>query len=236
MHPNAFFYYSGMSKTSSSVSHVTSDDLRTVATLVRNTLRTLIDRDWNIQAAGTDFTVRETVDHMTDSMFAYAAQNSAVLVGGDELRETWAPLGYVVPREGGPFLTVWADPERGNNGSVQVYATTAGILVAVTDSSLPTTRGHHPYGLSDAEGFVAMAIVESLIHLADVTNAFDTTFTPPIGVCERVLSRLFPDVVEQTSSTSSHAWNTLRYATGRTPLDEWPQRIEWSWNANVQQQ
>ncbi len=212
-------------------SPVTVDDLGLVIGTATNALTQVADRDWAANARGLNFSCWEAVEHMADDLFAYATQLSGTIVGGTELRDSFAPIGYTQRSEHGPLLTIWADPASGNGGLVQVLASMGGLAVATFRACSAAARGWHRSGLSDAAGFAAMSIVELLAHLDDVLAVFDARITPPQDVCERVIHRLFPDVVEQL--TRSEPWPVLLWATGRGALPGSPQRNDWSWDSTV---
>ncbi len=88
----------------------------------------------------------------------------------------------------------------------------------------PAVRAHHVHGASDPEGFAAMGIVETLVHTHDLAEGLGLAWTPPAGMCSRVLARLFPD-----APLTTDPWPTLLWATGRSELSGHARLTTWRW-------
>jgi hypothetical protein len=88
----------------------------------------------------------------------------------------------------------------------------------------PEIRAHHVFGLSDAEGFTAMGLVETLVHTHDLAEGLGLAWNPPAGPCSRALTRLFPDAPKDTEP-----WPTLLWSTGRGDLPGRPRPTDWRW-------
>lgn len=198
---------------------VTAEDVDGVVAEAVRALGTRTDRDWRVPAAGLDWDCWETVEHVADDLFAYAAQLSArrpPLTG-------YVPIGYRA-RPGGPLLTVFGEPDAGTEGLVQVLDACGGLLSSLVRTAPPSVRAYHVYGVSDPPGFAAMGIVEVLVHLQDLAPVLEFDWVPDDAVCARVLHRLFP-----TAPTGTERWPTLLWATGRAELPGHPRLPKWRW-------
>lgn len=198
-----------------------SDDVTRACDLTRETLTGALDLDWQKPAAGLEWTCWETVEHMADCLFAYTAQ----LAPATPPTTTYVPIGWQHLREGGPGLTIFAERPAGRPGLVQVLEV-CGAMLAVMADAVPADRvSFHPYGPSDSSGFVAMGVVELLVHMHDVTGGLALPWSPPADLCAAALTRLFP-----TAPTATDPWATLLWATGRGTLPGLPLRTAWKWD------
>jgi hypothetical protein len=201
---------------------VTADDLDDVVLSAVVALDSRTDRNWRTPAAGLDWDCWETVEHVADDLFAYAAQISPrrpPLTG-------YAPIDCRRPRPGAPLSTIFGDPEAGPAGLVQVLDSCGGLLSAVVRTAAPTVRAYHAYGISDPAGFAAMGIVETLVHLQDLAPVLEFDWVPAEDVCDRVRYRLFP-----AAPTDTEPWPTLLWATGRGELPGRPHLEKWRWSS-----
>jgi hypothetical protein len=200
---------------------VTADDLDEVLAAAVRGLGSRLDRDWQVGAAGLEWNCWETIEHVADDLFAYATQltaKSPPLTG-------YLPIEYRHRRPGAPGSTIFADPKAGNAGLVSILDACGGLLSSVVRTTAPTVRAFHTYGVSDAEGFAAMGLVEILVHLADIAPALDLEWVPDGNLCERVLFRLFPE-----APTGTERWATLLWATGRGEIPGHPRLEKWRWS------
>ena len=203
---------------------VTADDLDRAVRLAVAALRGAPPDGWERQAGPLEWTCWETVEHLSDDLFAYAVQ----------LGPERPPLEGAVPfrmdrlRPGGPSNSVHADRAAGPAGLLQVLEASGALLVAVVRTASPQVRAHHVFGVSDPEGFAAMGLVETLVHTRDLAQGLGLDWAPPAGICARVLDRLFPDVPRDTGDTGD-PWSVLLWATGRTELPGHPRRTGWRW-------
>jgi hypothetical protein len=199
---------------------VTADDLDRAVRLAVDTLAKASAADWGAKAGSLEWDCWETAEHLSDDLFSYAAQ----------LGPRTPPMAGVVPfvwyprRPGGPANAVHADREAGPGGLLQVLEACGALLVAMVRTTPPEVRAHHVFGASDAEGFAAMGIVETLVHMHDLAEGLGLDWTPPADVCARVLARLFPHVSDVTDP-----WPTLLWATGRVELPGRPRLTVWRW-------
>ncbi len=177
---------------------------------------------WDYRAGTLKWTCRETVEHIADRLFAYAAQMGPrnPPINGR------VPFAQEARRRGGPANTIFADRETGPEGLLQVLEASAALLSAMVRTAPPRTRAHHDFGLADPEGFAAMGVVETLVHTHDLSEGLDFAWHPPAELCERALARLFPDAPSDTEP-----WPTLLWATGRGTLPGRARLRQWHWRA-----
>lgn len=200
---------------------VTADDLDHAVLLAVAALRDAPATAWDDKAGALEWTCWETVEHLADDLFAYAVQ----------LGPRTPPAGREVPfvcesrRPGGPANSVHADRSAGPDGLLQALEAAGALLVAMVRTTPPERLAHHVFGASDAEGFAAMGIVETLVHTHDVTQGLGLPWEPPAGICSRVLGRLFPD-----APPGAAAWTTLLWSTGRADLPGRPRPATWRWH------
>ncbi|MFB9365858.1 maleylpyruvate isomerase N-terminal domain-containing protein [Kitasatospora albolonga] len=206
----------------SSAHPVTADDLDQAVQLALTTLRQAPPTtDWDRPAGALTWTCWETVEHLADDLFAYAAQ----------LGPRRPPLTREVPfvwearREGGPANAIHADRSAGPEGLLQVLEAAGSFLVALVRVSAPEVRAYHGYGISDPEGFAAMGIVETLVHTHDLAEGLGLAWEPPAGLCARTVARLFPE-----APTGEDPWRTLLWCTGRADLPGRQRPVRWRWD------
>jgi len=204
-------------------SPVTPSDVSRAVALAADTLLTAVDQDWHVPAGSLGWDCWETVEHMADDLFAYAAQ----LGPRKPPQDTHVPFAWQRKHEGAPAITTFADPEAGNAGLIQMFEACGAFLTAMVATAPPETRAHHVMGLADPEGFAAMGVVEVVVHMHDVAAGLHVAWTPPEDLCDRALYRLFPD-----APTDTARWPTLLWATGRGDLPG-RERItgRWRWYA-----
>ena len=202
-------------------SPVTPDDLDRAVRLAVDILREAPPAAWAGKAGSLEWDCWETVEHLSDDLFAYAVQ----------LGPRTPPLTGEVPfvwesrRPGGPANAVHADRAAGPAGLLQVLEACGALLAAMARTTSPAVRAHHVHGVSDPEGFAAMGIVETLVHTYDLAEGLGLEWTPPAGMCSRVLARLFPEAPATTDP-----WPTLLWATGRAELPGHPRLTTWRWH------
>ncbi|HZG06951.1 MAG TPA: DinB family protein [Streptomyces sp.] len=203
-----------------SPSPVTADDLDRAVRLAAAALREVPADGWDDRAGTLEWSRWETVEHLGDDLFAYAAQ----LGSGGSPPDGNVPFAWESRRPGGPANAVHADRAAGPEGLLRVLEACGALLAAVVRTTSPDVRAHHVFGASDPEGFAAMGIVETLVHTHDVTLGPGLPWHPPADLCARVLARLFPDVPAATDP-----WPALLWATGRGDLPGRPRRTAWRW-------
>ncbi|MER5553816.1 VOC family protein [Streptomyces sp. NPDC002793] len=200
---------------------VTADDVTLAVRLAADALAQSPADDWHVPAGSLTWDCWETVEHLSDDLFAYAVQ----------LGPRKPPLEHDVPyrwapeREGGPWNAIFADPEAGTAGLLQTLEASGALLTAMVRTASPALRSYHSHGVSDPEGFAAMGIVETLVHTHDVAAGLSFSFTPPRGLCDRVLARLFPDAPDDADR-----WTVLLWSTGRADLPGRDRVTSWKWH------
>ncbi|MEV0095385.1 maleylpyruvate isomerase N-terminal domain-containing protein [Streptomyces sp. NPDC050738] len=199
---------------------VTADDLDQAVQLSLATLREAPSTAWESKAGSLEWDCWETVEHLSDDLFAYAAQ----LGPKQPPLDSEVPFVYESRRPGGPKNTVHANRAAGAAGLLQVLDASGALLIAMVRTTSPQVRAHHVFGVSDPEGFAAMGIVETLVHTHDLAEGLGLAWAPPADLCARVLARLFPDAPSDTDP-----WTTLLWATGRAELPGHPRLTTWRW-------
>ncbi|MEU9951436.1 MULTISPECIES: VOC family protein [unclassified Streptomyces] len=200
---------------------VTADDVTSAVRLTVDTLAGSPAEDWRIPAGTLTWDCWETVEHLSDDLFAYAVQ----LGPRRPPLETEVPYRWAPEREGGPWNAIFADPEAGTAGLLQTLEASGALLSAMVRTASPDLRSYHSYGVSDPEGFAAMGIVETLVHAHDVAEGLGVTWTPPADLCDRVLGRLFPD-----APADEDRWTVLLWSTGRADLPGRERVTSWKWH------
>jgi hypothetical protein len=168
--------------------------------------------DWQqAPAADLQWSSWQTTLHMVDCLYFYACQ----IVYGN-------PDGYLCTELA---LDDSASPPR----LLAALSAHADMLHRIAQSADPNLRGHHNYGVSDAAGFAAMGVVETLIHTFDVVRGLnpEDPWRPHAALSAPVLARLFPD------APAGDPTEVLLYCCGRAPLGEAPRQTEWQWDGTV---
>ncbi|WP_327366638.1 VOC family protein [Streptomyces sp. NBC_01217] len=201
---------------------VTADDVTTAVRLAVAALRESPAGDWDAPAGSLEWSCWETAEHLSDDLFSYAAQLGPQQPSPD----AYVPYRWGAGREGGPANAVFADREAGPAGLLRTLEASGALLAAMVRTASPEVRSYHPYGVSDPEGFAAMGIVETLVHVHDLAGTLDVRWAPPAGLCDRVLARLFPDAPKDEDR-----WAVLLWATGRAALPGHPRVTSWKWDS-----
>ncbi|MFC4857622.1 maleylpyruvate isomerase N-terminal domain-containing protein [Actinophytocola glycyrrhizae] len=200
---------------------VSADDVTLSVRLAVDALGAAGD-GWDRQAGEVTWTCWETAEHVADDLFFYATQ----IARTPPPEPGEAPFTMTARRDGGPVNAVSAVPESGPAGLLAVVDACGALLAAAVRAAPPDARGHHVFGLADAEGFAAMGVVEVLVHTSDIAAGLGVPWQPPADLCARVLTRLFPDV-----EVTGDPWRTLLWATGRAELPGRPRRTRWRWHS-----
>ncbi len=182
--------------------------------------------DWSVRAGSLEWDCWETAEHLADDLFSYAAQLGPARPPADG----HIPFAWTRQRPDGPANVVFADREAGPAGLLQVLEACGGLLAAVVRTTPPDRRAFHVFGVSDAAGFAAMGVVETLVHVHDIAEGLGLSFTPPAGLCDRTLARLFPD-----APAAPDRWSVLLWCTGRTALPGHPRRTSWRWDGTLRE-
>ncbi|THA61262.1 VOC family protein [Streptomyces sp. A0958] len=201
---------------------VTADDVTEAVRLTVDTLAAAADADWRVPAGTLRWDCWETVEHLSDDLFAYAVQ----LGPRTPSLETEVPYRWAPQRDGGPWNAVFADPEAGTAGLLQTLEASGALLSAMVRTAAPDVRSYHGYGVSDPEGFAAMGVVETLVHTHDIAEGLGLTWAPAADLCDRALARLFPDAPEDEDR-----WTVLLWSTGRADLPGHERVTSWKWHS-----
>lgn len=199
---------------------VDGEDVRRAVALAVGTLREADPEAWEARAGTLEWTCWETLEHLADDLFTYAARFGLAR----------PPLSTPLPfrthsdRDGGPANVFFADRSSGPEGLLTIVEACGGLLASVLHTAPSTTVAYHVFGPSDPEGFAAMAVVETVVHTHDIAQGLRLEWAPPGELCERVLERLFPHVARD-----GDPWQTLLWATGRTALPGRPRLTDWRW-------
>ncbi|WP_224391854.1 maleylpyruvate isomerase N-terminal domain-containing protein [Pseudonocardia sp. ICBG1293] len=183
-----------------------AEDVENAVTVMTGALEAVPDDGWSDAAGPLDWSCRDTVVHVADDLFGYAAQ-----------------VAIAPPDDYPPFEIVVPDGV-GTAGLLQVVATGGAMLAAAVRTAPPGVRGWHPYGDADASGFAAMGVVEILVHTHDITRVTAPGWTLPPAPCRDALTRLWPDVDADDDPAGA-----LLHHTGRAPWRGAPAPDRWRW-------
>jgi hypothetical protein len=181
------------------------DDLVAATEYCARVLDPLASRDWSIPAASTDWTCRETLEHLCS--LAYAHQLAA-------RAQTFRPVVVGVVPDAPIAELIW---------TMRVLMR---VLAEVARATPADARAFHPAGAADASGWLAMGIDELLVHTHDIAAAFETGFDAPSDLVRAVLDRLFP-----WWPVEADPWTALLWANGRVSLPGHPNPgASWLWH------
>ncbi|HEY7595160.1 MAG TPA: hypothetical protein VH969_18560 [Actinophytocola sp.] len=200
---------------------LTADDLDLAVRLSLSRLAVAAGADWDVPAGPLTWTCWETAEHLADDLFFYATQLSPPEPPADD----HVPFAAARRRPDGPLNSVAADRAAGVPGLLRVVAACAGLLSATVRVRPPWVRAYHVFGRSDPAGFAAMGTVETVVHTHDIAAGLGLSWTPPQDVCDRVLTRLFPD-----APAGFDRWQTMLWCTGRASLPGRERRTSWRWD------
>jgi hypothetical protein len=203
---------------------VTAADVTSAVQLAVAALGRAPAQAWANQAGSLDWDCWETVEHIADTLFAYATQLTPATPEGG-----YVPIAMTSTRPGGTGpggaeSAIHVDRENGATGLLQAVEACGALLVAMVMTASPGTRAWHPNGTSDPEGFAAMGVTETLVHGHDAAQGLGVPLEPPADLCTQVLNRLFPD-----APADAPPWTALLWATGRADLPGRPPLSEWRW-------
>jgi hypothetical protein len=171
------------------------------------------DLDWQqVPAAGLEWSCWKTALHMVDCLYFYAMQ----VVYGD-------PGTYLCTE-------LALDNSASTLRLLAALGAHAELLHRIAQSAGPDLRAYHDSGVSDAAGFAAMGVVETLIHTFDVVRGLNPadSWRPPAALAAPAIARLFPH------APSGDPADVLLYCCGRTALGELPRQTEdWQWDGTV---
>ena len=190
---------------------VTAEDLIRVVGVCTTALQQTDDADWSARAGDLDWDCRHTLDHLANVALFYAVHLASR-----------ATRRLPLPRNGDPTLAL---PEL-----FSVVAGSANVLAEVARAAPPTARGFHPAGMADAEGFLAMACAEILVHTHDIARGLGLQDQPrpPADLVARVLARIFPWA---PPAIAIEPWSAFLWVTGRAALPDRDRLdADWYWH------
>jgi uncharacterized protein (TIGR03083 family) len=169
-------------------------------------LAAAVDRDWTARVPGMDWTVAETVSHVSATLLWYSTDFCS---GPSEVSTM--------------DMRVRADcPPADLVATLRAFST---VLVRVLDGAEPGALGFHPFGVADRSGFAAMACDELLVHTADAGRGLGLEFRPSPDLSEATVRRLFP-----WAPNGTEPWRTLLWANGREDLPGLERQTGWRWH------
>ncbi len=185
---------------------MTGDDVLAAAELCRLALEPALPADWDVPVPGLDFTVASVVAHAAEAPLWYSV-------------DMWSGA------ENAAFdVKVLAD--AANERLLTSLLAAARALAAGVDAAPAGTRGFHPFGSPDPDGFAAMGCDELLVHGDDAARGLAVEFTPDPRLAAAVLARLFP---WHTVGPDDDPWEVLLWANGRTERAGRPHQERWRW-------
>lgn len=188
---------------------VSPDLLPAVVQQVREALTPLADQDWSVPARDLEWNCHQTAAHIADSHFAQATQITA------QPQDDFIPADVSVGPDVPPFQLL------------DVIEACAGLLQAAATCADPDLIAWHPLGSADPSGWVAMGIVDGLVHTWDISTALGSSWRPPTDLCAPAIKRLFPDAPEGFDLAE-----TLLWCTGRIALTDRPRQDRtWRWHS-----
>lgn len=201
------------------------DDLDHALKLALDTLTGHPAVAWERPAGPVAWTCWETAEHLADDLFGYAGQLSPAKPPLDG----YVPYAVEPVREGGPASAIRADRSAGPEGLLRVVESAGGLFLAVLRTAGPEVRAFHSSGVTDPEGYAALGLVETLVHVNDIAEGLGVAWEPPAEMCGRLLTRAFPGVDIATEGP----WATVLWACGRRELAGRPSRREWEPDVGV---
>ena len=185
---------------------VTPEHVRRAAAIAVDTLSPALAADWSVPAGPLIWTCRDTIDHISDALGFYSGQLA-----------TRAPARRPRFRDGNPAAPV---PDL-----LTSIETGAAIRVAVASAASPDARAYHRMGMADAEGFLAMACEEILVHTWDASQGLGLSMAVPDDLAAAVLHRIFP-----WAPTGCSAWDALLWCSDRIALADRGKIGSWGWH------
>jgi hypothetical protein len=199
---------------------VTAADVEHTVSLTVATLRAARGGDWEAKAGPLEWTCWETTEHIADNFFFHAAQMGPRTPSTDRP----VPFDWNQKRQGGPGLVIFADRRAGPDGLVRMVDACGGLMVAMLRDAPSTTRAFHDTGVLDPEGFAAITLAETLLHMDDVAIGMRVDWEPPAELAANILDRFFPE-----APTETDRWTTLLWASGRGELAGHERPTDWQY-------
>jgi hypothetical protein len=177
-------------------------DIVRAAEYVRGALDPAIGMDWSVPAGRLEWDCDFTITHMTGACVKYTV--------------------YLASRAT-RFIAFRIDKWRDTTQTEQLDAIVgvAHALANVASGTPAGSRAYHNNGMFDAEGYVAMACSEMLVHGHDVATGLGLHFEPPDDLCGAMVGRLTPWLAGDEPAWRTFLWHTGRLdLPGREPHDD----------------
>ncbi|MEV4918540.1 maleylpyruvate isomerase N-terminal domain-containing protein [Streptomyces tirandamycinicus] len=166
--------------------------------------------DWSRPAGELTWSCTQTVDHLSQAVYGYAA----LLIARPTDR-------YVALR----VAMDASAPADEIAESVRIGGTLLAQTVRTTD---PGAWAWHPWGPGDASAFAAAGVLELLVHSRDIAQGFGIEAALDGELCAPVVDRLFPE-----APSGQRPADTLLWCAGRIALPGLPRRTDWRWDGTA---
>lgn len=185
---------------------MTGDDVDDAVTEMVRVLGPHVTADWTVGAGTLDWSCWTTAAHIAHDLLAYAGQ----VAGGAS--DSYLPFDLAVHADVPPAEVL------------RVAAACGGLLSGAIAAATPGATAWH-FGPSDAGGFAAMGVGETLLHTYDITSGLGIPWRPSARLSAGVLQRLIPD------APHGDPVDVLLWRTGRADLPDLPPPGPWGWHA-----
>jgi hypothetical protein len=189
----------------------TPDDLDELSTLVLETWRSGLDRDWSAPAGTLEWSCWQTADHVVDCVYSYAVFLA--------MRTPQRELGP------GGWGELHATSDTPSAGLIDGLEAMTRILSAVCRANPSGARsGLYGWGADtvtgDGDDFAARGALEMVVHAQDVCAGLGLAFAPPQDLCIRLRAHTkdWPRV-GSLPPFSDDAWSDLLEGSGRERVD-----------------
>lgn len=167
------------------------DCVEAAAAAVVAALQPGVDADWSVRAGDLEWSVDQTITHMTGAPAKYAFYLSS--------RSTR----YIA-------VTVMPAVDATRQERLEAIGGCAAALAGVAATAPQDAFGFHASGMRSAPQFLAMACEELLVHTYDVTCGLGLPYEPPDELCRLVIEHCHPGQDEQRP-----VWPLLLWLNGR---------------------
>ena len=194
-------------------------DIVDAAEYVRGALDPAIGMDWSVPAGRLEWDCDFTITHMAAACTKYTV--------------------YLASRST-RFIAVRVDrwPNATQTERLDAIVGVAHALANVAAATPPDSRAYHATGMFDADGYVAMACSEVLVHGHDIATGLGLPIDPPDDLCGAMVGRLAPWLAGGESAWPAFLWHAGRidlpgreshdddtWTLLRGPLSEWDGEI-----------
>ena len=170
-------------------------DVVTAGECVADALQAGIDLDWSVRAGNLDWTVDQTISHLTAAPVKYSL--------------------YLASRSPDFIaVTIASWPDATKTERIDAIRSVAHALANIAAATPPDVRACHSSGMLDAEGFVALGCLELLVHGHDICAGLGLPLEPSSDLAERLVARLVPWLVEDDAPS----WRKILWHTGRIDI------------------